>query len=834
MAKTDKPTEQEWLKEQIRKFKKVLPDYETYAKVLQQVLVKAVKTYVPLAIVQTRPKSIASFGEKAVLKKRVGRYSDPVNRMTDLCGGRIIVPTQAEVVKVSDFIKGNFEIDNENSVDVSQRLKPTEFGYRGVHYIIQFKRGVFATEGINVKIPERAFGMKAEVQVKTILEHAWGVFTHDRAYKGAFKIPPKWEREMAALAAILEDADKSFARVEDSLKRYAASYGAYMSENQMREEIKNLKVILDADPQNTGLAARIGKLAITLGDWETAGDILSKHAGSGHPPVLRDLGVAICKIHKDKPYGKEYKEGQSYLEAAIEADPKDTDAISSLAGTYKGIDEEKVRTLYRRAFEVDTSDPYPLGNYLECEIRHFKDISIVSIFSGYINDAINRCRDQAGVGMNLPWAFYDMGYFHLLLGRPYESLAAYAKAVQLSTAPFMIETSLASLERLAVVKDKLTGFEWARRFLLVSLAAKFPEDKAGTKAKKGLKELASRDYESLTAPVTILTGGTDTGVENAINDYRQVVLEGFWNYHGTVISGGTTAGVSGLAGAIGKEYPDAIKTIGYLPRKLPHGARKDTRYDKLLRTSGSDFSPREFLQYWIDIIVSGIPLSEVKILGINGGPISAAEYRAALALGLPVAVLENSGREADKLIKDSDWADAKTSLCLPDDRMTIAAFVGGITSRLEPETREKIARAIHENYLAGKTRVSSTQDPSSAPWEQLPEYLKESNRQQADDINNKLHRIGCTVAKVTGREMVKMTFTKEEIELMAEMEHGRWNVERLLDGWKPGPKDVVKKLSPSLASWSALTEDVKEWDRDAVRNIPEFLAKVGLEVQRQT
>jgi len=43
---------------------------------------------------------------------------------------------------------------------------------------------------------------------------------------------------LAAPAAVLEDADSSFARVEDGLKRYTTSYGAYMTEEQIREEIK--------------------------------------------------------------------------------------------------------------------------------------------------------------------------------------------------------------------------------------------------------------------------------------------------------------------------------------------------------------------------------------------------------------------------------------------------------------------------------------------------------------------------------------------------------------------------------------------------------------------
>jgi hypothetical protein len=66
---------------------------------------------------------------------------------------------------------------------------------------------------------------------------------------------------------------------------------------------------------------------------------------------------------------------------------------------------------------------------------------------------------------------------------------------------------------------------------------------------------------------------------------------------------------------------------------------------------------------------------------------------------------------------------------------------------------------------------------------------------------------------------------------MAEMEHGRWNVERLINGWKSADKrDIIKKTSPYLVGWSELPEDTKEWNRELMRKIPEFLAKVGLEI----
>jgi hypothetical protein len=289
-----------------------------------------------------------------------------------------------------------------------------------------------------------------------------------------------------------------------------------------------------------------------------------------------------------------------------------------------------------------------------------------------------------------------------------------------------------------------------------------------------------------------------------------------------------------LVGTIGQEYPDVIKTIGYIPHTLPAGIRKDSRYSEIRCTDGDDFSPLEPLQYWIDIIASGISPSEVKLVGMNGGTVSAVEYRMALALGAQVAVLEGSCGEVANLVSDDDWVDSNGLLRLPVDAMTVAAFLGAAAPAMEPEVRKTIGRAIHENYRAAKIKGSRIGDPAMASWEKLPDVIKESNLQQADDIFSKLQRIGCTVVKTEGRKVVKITFTKDEVEVMAEMEHARWNVERLLDGWKWSTRrDVVKKTSPYLIGWADLPEDVKEWDRGTVREIPEFLARVGLEIERE-
>jgi len=288
------PKDKELFREHIKRFIAILPLYKEYAEVLHQVLQHAVRNYDLFAIIQTRAKSIASFSEK-ILRKR---YSDPLKQMTDLCGARVIVHTRSEIRAVSRFIETHFEIDWANTIDVTERLKPTEFGYRSIHYIVSFKPGVFPTPEVNVNIPPNVFNLKAEIQVRTILEHGWADITHNTSYKGEFKVPQAIERELAATAAILESADSSFSRIIERLQNYQSSYGAYLTKAQMQEKIEQLEIILEFDQDNFELASRIGKLAIALEDWQKAIDVLSKYKNSHYAPALRDLGVAMCK--KDK------------------------------------------------------------------------------------------------------------------------------------------------------------------------------------------------------------------------------------------------------------------------------------------------------------------------------------------------------------------------------------------------------------------------------------------------------------------------------------------------------------------------------------------------------
>ncbi len=147
-------------------------------------------------------------------------------------------------------------------------------------------------------------------------------------------------------------------------------------------------------------------------------------------------------------------------------------------------------------------------------------------------------------------------------------------------------------------------------------------------------------------------------------------------------------------------------------------------------------------------------------------------------------------------------------------------------------TYEVLAQAIHAEYRVQRRKdaASTRVDPSLAPWEALADSLKESNRDQAAHIGTKLAATGRRLAPLTNWQE-ETSFTEAEVEALAEMEHARWVRQRVRDGWTDGPKDVTARTTPYLVPWAALSEEVKELDRQAVRGIPGFLSRAGYQIR---
>jgi ppGpp synthetase/RelA/SpoT-type nucleotidyltranferase len=642
----------------IDRFVRERPQYAQLAVCLTKVLEEGAGQLGLHPIVQARAKTVASFAEKIIRKG----YVDPFQQMTDLCGGRVILHTLRDVAAMDRFIDESFHVFPEDSEDKQDRLKASEFGYLSRHYVVTFKPGVFP-ESV---VPAALLPLKAELQVRTMLQHAWADIAHELSYKNRFKLPRKWEREFARLAALLEEADKAFDGISVGLEEYATSYDKSLPADQVRKEIANCELVLTADAKNADIAHRLAKLAMVLGEWERAIAVLQPFAEDGPAPLLRDLGVSICKRHRAAPFSDGYTQGQAMLQRSIDKDPDDVDAWASLGGTWRVKEKaapapalraesrRQAREHYRRAYLMDPSDPFPLGNFIEYELAEHPQLDIASFFEPALEAAGRRCALQIAVGVNLPWAYFDLGKFHLLRRRPYAALGHYAAGIADSSSAFPLESALGSFDTLEVARATLPGFDWSREFLRAAKAFRF--DKA----------LASES--TIAAPVLIVAGFCDRSATQEELSALKAALRG-WS--GTLISGGTTAGVSGLIGDLRAELGSLVHTIGYSPGTLPDDVQLDSRYREQRRTAGTDFSPLEPIQYWRDLHAAGVERSKIKLLALGGGAITACECQMALALAVPVGLIGVS----NKAFAEAPWSDHAQLQRLPLEEAAVRRFL---------------------------------------------------------------------------------------------------------------------------------------------------------------
>jgi hypothetical protein len=146
---------------------------------------------------------------------------------------------------------------------------------------------------------------------------------------------------------------------------------------------------------------------------------------------------------------------------------------------------------------------------------------------------------------------------------------------------------------------------------------------------------------------------------------------------------------------------------------------------------------------------------------------------------------------------------------------------------------ESVAKEIHERYLEDQKEKAKGELPEARKWDELPEDIKYSNLSQARHIVDKLRLIGCSAVPKEGGSSLLAMLDDAEVEYLSIVEHDRWMEERISSGWIYGEvKDAEKRISPYIVPWETLTEEIKQLDRNTVRNIIPLLAQVGLGVRR--
>jgi ppGpp synthetase/RelA/SpoT-type nucleotidyltranferase len=640
-------------------------DYELLADYLKKRLESIAGTLGIYPIIMGRAKSLDSFAEKI---QRAGKeYRDPLREMTDLCGVRVIVHTLDQVNAMAAKVDKEFLVDLLNSEDKLEKLAFTQFGYLSRHFIIQLKE-VPEIPGCSEERRRGLKELKAELQLRTLAQHLWADVYHELGYKNEFQLPGRWEREFSRLAALLEDCDKGFQDIKNAMGVYQSTYGNYMTQEQLQALAERLEAVLAVDPENVRAMHRLIRAYLSIDGAEgKLSDSVQRFRNKleRYAPALRDIGVAYTQISRKQPTSQEFCDGQGFLKKAVALDPQDVDARCSLGGSYRkqGNREEALRC-YRDAYHLDSSNPYPLGNYIMELLLEKGDAEAIHYFRPQIHAAAERCARQIEVRVNLPWAYFDLGLFHLYLGNPHAALCSYAKGIDVASHIFMVDTAAKAIASLKEKGVPLDGIEWLDKLLCIGWWVRANADER--RKSIGMVPQASVRFPP---PVLLLAGGCD-GLDDAAKYRLDVMCRELQGVKGTLVSGGTRSGIAAVpgdlqaradaaGGTVAQGGGEQLHTVGYLPAAEAERVRGqiDTRYRQLRHTSGEDFSPLDALTFWEDYLASGGEPAAVKLLGFNGGRIAACEFRIALAFGARVGIVAGSGRAADELLIDPVWKD---------------------------------------------------------------------------------------------------------------------------------------------------------------------------------
>lgn len=851
----------------IKQFEAEKEKYDRFADLLGIILEKAVRQLGFLAIIQARAKKVVSFSNKIILKDK---YLDPLKEVTDLCGARVIVQFQSQIPEVCELIKECFKIDEPNSLDHKSKLQVNEFGYRSIHYIVTPDKESI----LGVPVPEELRELKAEIQVRTLAEHIWADISHDRLYKTDLTIPEEWRREAARLSAILENADNTFGSMAKAVDSVSHVYEIQYETEKAEINIEKLKTLIEImiDEPDEGIknvmnlvavynALNLHKESISLIiEWI---DIM-KDNPPWHARLKFELAILDLTSCSDNTGSDEYKrllrEAKQYLESLYAMHLKNKvpagRELSFLYYRYGSLIQKNPQKLeeaidaIKKALELMPDNPFYLTVLAGCVVMQNIDLAhrTIALFRNLLERNVSDIERLIGLGIDAIPAWFSVARCHFLLGDRIECIKAYSNAVSIilnkkyTTRCFEITEEIAHIEQLAGFDEELS--EQICLYLNMALSiSDIVHDRS--EYSKVLKQECLRK-EVIKKPVVIIAGGASLMAKTMVESYGQYIKELMHDFNGTVISGGTKEGIPGITGRIKHEMekkgPIGFELLAYLPGKLPDDASISDDYDHVYRTASEEFSALEILKVWNDIILSGIHPSEVLVVGINGGRMADLEYKIALSLGVKVCLIAYSGRAVFDIVREKQWKNHPGLIVVPNDPLTLWA----ITNQKKPSTFTNeeigiIAPLVHEYYREKRLKDLKTTETDINKykvimrWEKLDPALQRSNMLQVAFYEHILNRVNLGIRKVDKPVLFNMKdqdqIPAEDRDMLARLEHARWNAERLLEGWRYGPeKDLEKKFNPYLVAWDQLDEAIKPYDYDPVDNIPVMLQKIGYEV----
>ena len=149
--------------------------------------------------------------EKAFYRNK--GYVDPYMAITDKVGIRFVVllGTDIKIVETALHLIPDWTFSKDRDYEAEQIKNPSIFEYAAVHIVVRPGKDI-VYESVRI-----AADTPCEVQIKTLLQHAYSELTHDTIYKPQIQATPKMRRNAAKAIALLEATNDYFEKVDEDV-----------------------------------------------------------------------------------------------------------------------------------------------------------------------------------------------------------------------------------------------------------------------------------------------------------------------------------------------------------------------------------------------------------------------------------------------------------------------------------------------------------------------------------------------------------------------------------------------------------------------------------------
>lgn len=187
-------------------------------------------------------------------------YPNPVVDMTDLVGTRAVVLAQLELRDICSWVENNDAWHARKSRDFEEEIRanPKIFDYQSHHYEIRPAR--------TLRLPQGSVDSSfcCELQVRTLLQHAYAEMVHDNVYKPTGEVPREAERLLARSMALMETTDELFCNAITSIETLNAPV----------ERLVDASLSVTSSPRDASVRDMVRYLAASFRD------VLTSEAGS--------------------------------------------------------------------------------------------------------------------------------------------------------------------------------------------------------------------------------------------------------------------------------------------------------------------------------------------------------------------------------------------------------------------------------------------------------------------------------------------------------------------------------------------------------------------------